>query len=294
MDRLVQDLRIAIRGLRRSPTFAVATVLILALSIGMAIAMVTTFQTILVHRLPVQAQDRVAVLWTYQVPGIEYSLPASDLPTIAHASRTMRDIAGVAHYGAYDVALIDGDRPFTLRAGVVTANYFDVLGARPVLGRFFRPEDAMPGAPTVAVLSYGEWQSQYGGSLSVIGRRLLDPQTGDRIPIIGVAPHGLDYPVGVQAWFTVDRDARLQTLAVARLANIATIDGAREEFFSLGKRLQPTFSLTGAEAESLATAVVGNVRPALLALVAAVALLLTIACVNVGTLFFVRNVIAKR
>ena len=288
MDRLVQDLRIAIRGLRRSPTFAVATVLIIGLAIGMAVAMYTTFQAILVHRLPVQDQERLVVLWTYQVPGIEYSLPASDLQTIAHASRTMRDIAGVAHYGAYDVALIDDDHPFTLRAGVVTANYFDVLGARPILGRFFRAEDAMPGAPTVVVLSYGEWQSRYGASRSVIGRQLLDPQTGDHFPIIGVGPPGLDYPVGVQGWFTARRDAGLQTLAVARLANAATIDGAREEFFSLGSRLQPTFRLTGAKAESLATGVVGNVRPALLALLAAVALLLIIACVNVGTLFFVR------
>ncbi len=79
MDRLAQDLRIALRALRRTPTFTIAVVLILGLGIGMSVAMFTTFRTILVRRLPVQDQDRIAVLWTYRVPTVEFSLPASDL-----------------------------------------------------------------------------------------------------------------------------------------------------------------------------------------------------------------------
>ena len=288
MDRFVQDLRIAIRGLRRSPTFVIATVLILGLGIGMAVAMWTTVDAVLVRRLPVEDQDRLAVLWTYQVPTVEYSVSATDLPDIQRSSRTMRSLAGVVHWGNNPAPLLDADRTIVLRFVGVTANYFDVLGVRPALGRSFRPEDAAPGAPTVVILSYRTWQSEFAGSPSVVGHRLIDPEWQQPVTIIGVAPAGLDYPAGVECLYAMPRDAKSQVFAIARLADGTTIDAARQEFFAVASRLEPAFRLTGAKAETFTTAVVGNVRPILLALSVAVAILLAIAYINVGMLLLAR------
>jgi putative ABC transport system permease protein len=290
MERLIQDLRIAIRGFRRSPTFAVATVLILGLGIGMAVAMSTTVQAILVRRLPVLDQDRLAVLWTYQVPAVEYSAPASDLPEIRRASRTISALGGVAHWGAAEYPFVDGDRTIVLRLLGVTANYFDVLGTRPVLGRLFRPEDGAPGAPQVLVLSYAAWQSEFAANPKAIGSHFIDPSSKQPMTLVGVAPAGLDYPAGVEGWYSLPRDGKAQVFAVARLAPGATLDQARQEFLARASRLEPAFSLTGAKGEPFTTAVVGNVRPILVTLAAAVALLLVIAYINVGTLFVARAV----
>jgi putative ABC transport system permease protein len=289
MERLRNDLRLAVRSLRRTPTFAIAVLVILGLGIGMAVAMFTTVTEVLVRRLPVQDQDRIAVLWTYNVPTIEMSALGSDMPAIRHAVRTMRDVAGVVHWGAVRTPLLDGDHTLVLGLAYVTANYFDVLGARPALGRLLRPEDDAPGAPPVVVLSHSLWQSQFGGSPSVIGRHLIDPWTRQSYAIVGVAPPGLDYPVGADCWKAMGTEvAGTVVLAVGRLAPGATLDAARAEFFSIVSRLQPGWKLTGATAETLTTAVVGNFRPILVAITSAVGLLLLIACVNIGTLFLVR------
>jgi putative ABC transport system permease protein len=288
MDRLVQDLRIALRGLRRSPTFAVATVLILGLGIGMAVAMFTTVHAILLRRLPVQDQDRLAVFWTYQVPTVEYAPTAVMLPDIQRASRSVHALAGIVHWGVDELPLLDGDQTVLLRGLGVTANYFDVLGVRAVLGRSLRPEDAAKGAPQVMIMSYETWQSQFGGNPSIIGRQLGDPSSRQRITIVGIAPADLDYPAGVQFWYSLPRDSYTQVLAVARLAHGATIEEARKEFFAATSRLEPEVKLTGAKGETFTRAVAGNVQPILLVLTAAVALLLAIACINVGTLFLAR------
>jgi putative ABC transport system permease protein len=289
MERLGDDLRFAVRSLRRTPTFAIAVLLILGLGIGMAVAMFTTVTTVLVRRLPVQDQDRIVVLWTYHEPTVEFSAVGTDLPAIRQASHTMRDVAGVVHWGAVRTPLLDGDHTLLPGLAYVTANYFNVLGARPALGRLLRPEDDAPGAPQVLVLSHGYWESQFGGSPSVIGRHLADPFTHKPYTIVGVAPAGLDYPVGADCWRATGSDvANIVILGVGRLAPGATLAAARGEFFSVVSRLEPGWNLTGATAETLPTAVAGNFRPILEAITGAVGLLLLIACANVGTLFLVR------
>ena len=289
MERLMDDLRFAVRNLRRTPTFAIAVLLILGLGIGMAVAMFTTVTTVLVRRLPVQDQNRIVVLWTYHDPTVEFSATGTDLPAIRQASRTMRDVAGVVHWGAVRTPFLDGDHTLVPGLAYVTANYFDVLGARPALGLLLRPEDDAPGAPQVLVLSHGYWESQFGGSPSVIGRHLTDAFTHKAYTIVGVAPVGLDYPVGADCWRATGTDtANTVVLGVGRLAPGATLAAARAEFFSIVNQLQPGWKLTGATAETLPTAVTGNFRPILVVITGAVGLLLLIACANVGTLFLVR------
>src|SRR3954471_19044829 len=101
MDRLSQDIRIALRGFRRSPSFVATAVIILALGIGMSVAMFTVFRTVLVRRLPVIDQDRVVVMWTYRAdPATDYVSGTKELSIVRKESRTMRDIAAVAHWPA--------------------------------------------------------------------------------------------------------------------------------------------------------------------------------------------------
>ena len=290
MDRLGQDLRIAMRGLMRTPSFTLAAVLVLAVGIGMAVAMFTVFDAVLVRSLPVRDEDRIVEIFTHREdPEVDFHLLREDLPKVAAESRTMRDIAGVAHWGAPGAPMLDGDRPLVVNRTTVTGNFFEVLGTRPLLGRLIAPSDEMPGAAPVLVLSHGAWRKLFGGDSGVVGRTLLEPYGRTTYEIVGVAPPGLAYPAGVEVWMPAwQPSAKLSVLGVARLAPGATVRAAQGEFLSTMRRLYPEREFEGVHAEPFAQAVVGDVRPALVVLAAAVALLLLIACANVGNLLLLR------
>src|SRR5688500_8942495 len=202
----------------------------------------------------------------------------------------MRDIAGVAHWGAASSPYLDGDRSFVLNRAVVTGNFFDVLGARAVLGRLLRASDEGPGAAPVMVLSHATWRREFAGDTSVIGRRLVDAFGRTSYEIVGVAPPGLDYPAGAGLWIPPwQPSTNLSVIAVARLAPDVSLQAARTEFFGTMRRLFPDREFDGAHVETFTQAVVGDVRPILVVLSAAVGLLLLIACVNVGNLLLLRT-----
>jgi hypothetical protein len=139
---------------------------------------------------------------------VEFAAGTKELATIRHDSRTMRDIAGVAHWPAAGAPWLDGDRPITLGKSLVTGNFFDVLGVKPALGRLLRPSDDDVGQFTldgshsskVIVLSYGAWKNKFGGDSAVLGRHLIEPYTRVEYTVVGVAPPGLNYPAGVEFW----------------------------------------------------------------------------------------------
>ncbi|HEY9227050.1 MAG TPA: ABC transporter permease, partial [Gemmatimonadaceae bacterium] len=208
MNRLAHDWRLALRGFRRSPALFATAVVILALGIGMSVAMFTTFRTVLVRELPVADQDRVAVMWTYRDAGTELTMGAKDLDIVRRESQTMRDVAAVAHYPAYPSTLINGDQPIVLNTAMVTGNFFDVLGARPVLGRLLRSSDDDTGpfrsdganASRTLVLSHKAWRQKFGGDSAIVGKRLVSAVFNWEYTVVGVAPPGLDYPSGVEFW----------------------------------------------------------------------------------------------
>ena len=288
MIRLVADIRIALRGLRRTPVVAVSAILILGVAIGMTTAMVSVFRAVLVRPLPVQNQDRLVVLWTYRDPGVEFGTTTTDLPQFRATTRMLGQVAGVAHWPSTSFPFVDGDRSLLLNRSVVTGNYFDVLGAGPLLGRMLRPDDEAAGAPHVLVLSYRAWRDKFGGDSSVVGRRLIEPYEQVPYTVVGVAPPGLDYPTGADFWMPAWPGGNIAVITVARLANGATAAQARSEFLAIMRRLGPEKHLAGATVTPLATAVGGNAHPVLLMLTAAVLLLLLVACVNVGNLLLLR------
>lgn len=299
MDRIRQDLRLALRGFRRTPGFVATAVIILALGIGMSVAMFTLFRTVLARQLPVVDQDRAVVMWTYGAdPTADVVTGTKDLSVVRQESRTMTAIAAVAHWPATSSPFEYGQSSIELKRGMVTGNFFEVLGVRPALGRLFNSGDdepdgaflAAPGTAHALVLSYGAWRAKFGGDSSIIGRHLIEPLLRTDYRIIGVAPPGFDYPAGADYWIPMwaGWQSGVSAFAVARLAPGATPASARDEYLAIEQRLEPAIGLRGAHVATFAETVLGNVRPVLVLLTAATALLLLIACLNVGNLLLLR------
>jgi putative ABC transport system permease protein len=297
LDRLRRDLSYTTRTLRRAPAFTITVVLILGLAIGMSSAMFAAYEQVLLQRLPVAQQDGVV-----ELSGIAGGA-ASEVPINPAMMQRFRDhstatraVAGLAHWRAVGEALTDGDRRLTLQEAVVTDGFFSVLGANPALGRLFRKGDMVQwganttGAGVPAVLSHGAWMRAFAGDSSVIGRQLRSPKMSWTMKVVGVAPPGLDYPRGVDLWLAAEYES---IDAVARLAPGATAESARQEFQAFLSRdpyvlgYDPSGSLR-AQVHTIDQMIVGDARAPLVALSAAVALLLVLACANVGNLALVR------
>ncbi len=296
MTDFIRSIRIALRGLGRTPAFTVAAVTILGLGIGTAVAVFAVFRAVLYQRIPVPNPDGVVVMSTYRDPSVEWGLIKSDLKIIKQQSRTMRDVGGYAHWGTSEGPLVDGDRTLTLGRVVVSGSFFDVLGARPAAGRLLKPQDDVVGAAPALVISYKNWQQWFGGDPKVVGHHLYEPYSQLTYTIVGVAPPGLDFPTGAGYWLPWPSpdtgNTGFSAIAVARLARGATPSAAASELVSIIDRtpipFRPANSITGAKVVPFTRAMVGDARPALIALSAAVILLLVIACVNVGGLLLLR------
>ena len=298
MSTLWNELRLAVRTLSRSPAFAVTAVLILGIGIGMAVAMFTVFRAVLVRRLPVVDQDRLVVLWTTVENGVEQGGVKPSIAAFGRESRTVKAIAGVSHWGSSPLPLIDGERTIVLNQALVNGNFFNVLGARPALGRLLTTDDELggkfqpdtyKGLEHAIVISYATWLKEFGGDSSVIGHRLLDAYSRWTYTIVGVAPPGLDYPAGTEDWLPIGKDATdVGIVALARLRPGVSLSAARFEYQTVLQRLTPDFHVSGAVARTLPDQVLGNVRPALVILIAAVGLLLLVACVDVANLLLLR------
>jgi predicted permease len=296
-DTARRDLSFTARSLRRAPTFSVTVVLILALAIGMSSAMFTVFRAVLLERLPVVQQDRIV-----ELSGLgggaasEIPITPAQLRRFADHSHTVQSAAGLAHWRVILESLADGDRRLSLNEAVVTDNFFNVLGARPALGRLFHKGDAVPwgstafGAGVPVVLSHSVWMRDFSGDESVIGRTLRLPKMSWGLMVVGVAPPGLDYPRGAEFWVASDYGS---LDVVGRLAPTATPETARQEFQSFLAHDPDEIGYSAANAlrgqvHTLTQMVSGSARAALIALTAAVTLLLLLACTNVGNLLLLR------
>src|SRR3954466_1429720 len=242
IHRFRSDLRVAIRSLARSPALAVTATAILAVGIGMAIAMSTIVRTVIVQRLPVQNQEQLLVLRAF-VGKNELWLPTEDRKAFLRETRTLRDVAGVGELQIASPNII-GDATYSLRSAAVSGNFSELLGARPALGRLISSADDAVGLRHAVVLSYRAWRGKFGGDSSVIGKRNGDPWDPDshvgEYVIVGVAPPGLDFPAGVDNWYTYEGDARAGPasagITVGRLAPGATAGAARAEWLAFRER----------------------------------------------------------
>src|SRR5262249_51472163 len=154
LDVVIRSIRIALRGLGRTPAFTAAALTILGLGIGTAVAMFTVFRAVVYQRIPVPSPDRVAVISTYKDPAVEFGLVKSDIKVIRRQARTIREIGGYAHWGTSQGPLVDGDRTLTLGRVVIVGAFFEALGARAAVGRLLTADDDVLGAAPALVISY--------------------------------------------------------------------------------------------------------------------------------------------
>ena len=298
IERTWQDIRFALRNFRRTPTFVVTAVAILALGIGTTSAVFSIATSVLIRDLPIRDQNRVIALWATGTGA------ASEVPTMLdryerfrRTTGTLSAVAGIAHYGSSMSPLQDETAALHARESLVTGNFFDVLGAHAVIGRLLRSDDDVPGSLPVMVISETFWRSSFGGDRRVIGRRLRILNREITAVVVGVAPAGLEYPTGTDYWIPIAPTKYSAIDLVARLAPAATIRSARAEFLAFienDTRAHPndagarSLLATGAEARPLPELIVGPVRQPIVILSIAVGGLLLIACVNVGNLLLVR------
>lgn len=298
---LGEDLRFAVRTLRRAPGWVAGVVLTLGLGIGLATAVFTIADALLLRPLPVRQQDRVAVMWGITRDGRtdHFPLLLADAREFQRRTRTLERAEFFSYGGAMAVDVNLGGGIARMRRSLVSGGYFDLLGTRPVLGRALRPNDDATGAVPVAVLSYAGWQRFFGGATDVIGRQLALHELGVTYTIAGVMPLGLDYPRGVDFWAAVipssgplgDQPIYAELNVIGRLRLGASLGDARAELTSFFERRETAGSrwrLRGV-ARPLADDVVGSVGPAVLAFAAAAGLLLLITCINVSNLLIVRG-----
>ncbi|PYP19365.1 MAG: hypothetical protein DMD54_02930 [Gemmatimonadetes bacterium] len=295
---MLEELRYAFRILTRAPGFAVTALLTLALGIGLATAVFTVAHTLLLRRLPVDDQDRLVVLWG-EAPdrAFNYSLGLDDAREFARRVRSVERVAFFSYYGAVPKPIRDGDQISRLSRTAVSGEFFEVLGARPVVGRALRAADDVSGAAPVAVLSYGIWQRRFGGDRTIVGRQLLTYDDGMSYTIIGVMPQGLAYPRGTDFWTPVVPSSLPKDLyVIGRLAPGASATNARDEltaFFSRAEASPWQRNLRGV-VHTLPRLVLGDTKPALIVFASAAALLLLITCINVANLLLVRGLARVR
>ena len=302
---MLRDVRHALRSLSRTPGFALTAILTLALGIGLATAVFTVADALLLRRLPVRDQDRLVVLWG-QAPdrGFDYPLRLDEAREFARRTRSLAPVAFFAREGAWPTPIRDGERISRLRRALVSGEFFDALGAQPVLGRALHAADDVIGAAPVLVLSYGAWQRQFGGDPEVLGRQIVMHGNGVAYTIVGVMPQGLDYPRGADMWAPLV-PARTRSGTDSTVADVEVIGRLRPGAIAAHARDELTAFLRRAEAspwqrdwhgvaQTLPRLVLGETHPALIAFAAAAGLLLLITCINVANLLLVRGLARVR
>jgi predicted permease len=303
---LWQDLKYAVRSLRRAPGFTVVVLLTLALGIGATTAMFSVVRGILLRPLPYPNAEQVVRL-TPGGPGKEHGtlspLEMNDWSTDLTA------FSAVGGFRQWETGSVYGDapEPIYVKNVHVTAGFFPALGTRAELGRTFQPSDTVQGANHVAVVSHGFWQRQLGGDPQAIGRSIrLD---GEPFTVLGVMPPDFNFPSPEAAvWLPTSllgpddvgegRAARWMDV-VARTKPGVTPAQARADVEKLEARLAEAFpesnaGWTTADVQLVRDSIVGPVRRGLLVLFGAVGLVLLVVCVNVANLMLVRGSARER
>ncbi|QNI30805.1 ABC transporter permease [Alloacidobacterium dinghuense] len=302
MQSFLQDLRYALRQLRKTPGFGATVIATLALSIGITAAVFSVLYAMLIRPLPYQDTDRIVALETRSPEG--YTQPAA-YPEYQDWRRMSHGFSALAGYSGYGSVNFEGPTgPIALHVVKGTDNFFDVFGVNPILGRTFAPGEDEDGKNDVVVLSYETWQQLFGGRNDVIGEKVkLD---GNAYTVIGVMPAGFRFPIGkVNAIYTPLHMVKQQREGrgshwmptVGRLRAGVSLSQAQADlsqvFDDLGRQYPDTKGRK-VKLTDLETFVLGKSDSSLKLLLYAVMALLLIGCVNVAGLMLARGVKRER
>ena len=302
-----QDAGFALRMMRKSPGFTVAAILTLGLGIGANSAIFSVVNAVLLKPLPYERGDRLVVL-RQRMGTMDQRFSASDTNDYRRQSRSLD---GLVEYHNMNFILLGRSEPERVETGVVSWNYFDVFGVKPLFGRTFRPEDEQPGAPAVLMLSYEYWIKSFGGDPTVVNKTF---SMNDRVhTVIGVLPPVPQYPD--------ENDVYMPTTACPFRSRPSTVANRQARMVQVFGRMKPGMSVSQAQADLSGVAtnlqraypkdyaegndysvrpslleeeLTQNARPTMLVLLAAAGFVLLIACGNVANLNLSRMVRRER
>ena len=297
---LKADCGYALRMMRKNPGFTLIAILTLALGIGANTAIFSVVHAVLLRPLPYPDGHQLIFLRQQQK-----KMGIDDISFSAHEMQDYREqnhtLSGLVEFHAMSFILYGHGDPDRVRTGVVSWNYFDLFGIKPVLGRTFLPKDDEPGAPAVLLLSYEYWKNSFGSDPDIVGKNF---EMNDKVhTVVGVLPPVPQYPNENDVYmpttacpfrsskrFIENRDSRL-VKAFGRLAPGVTLQQAQAEMSTIAMRLQAAYPKSypenvgyAAATTALQSELTQGARPTLLLLLAAAAFVLLIACANVANL----------
>ena len=312
-DALVQDVKFGIRTLRRSPAYTLAAVLILALGIGANTAMFSVIDGVLLKPLPFRDGHELTLIQQSAPQASVQNLGVS-IPELFDYRARLRSMRDLVEHHSMSFTLLNQGEPDRVDTGVVSANFFDVLGIKPLHGRTFIDTDDDLGAEAVLVLSHGYWQEKFAGDPKVVGRTV---EMNDRIhTIVGVLPAYPQYPREENVYmptsacpFRADQERQMHRnhrafgglQVFGRLTPGVTEEAATSEIAAVAATFDKSFPANytrlkevRGNARVLQDALVVQARPMLYALGGATALVLLLACANVANLALARTVRRNR
>ncbi|HEY4131188.1 MAG TPA: ABC transporter permease [Gemmatimonadaceae bacterium] len=286
---LRQDIALAIRQSIRQPAFTLLALLTFALGIGANTAVFSVVRHVLLRPLPFKDPGALAAIWP------TWTISNAELAYMQHNTQSFEEVA--AFSPGWGIAMTGGGEPRQLDAARVSANFFQTLGVRPMLGRPFLPGENDVGRWDVAIISQALWRDQFGSDPAILDR--VVNMDGNATRIIGVMPGGFElFQAGVDAWLPLQMDPASPSypgqvaLGFGRLALGATFAGATRELALLAPRIRDAYGYAEDYAKNVSVvglqqSIVGETRQTLFVLLGAVGLLVLIAVANVGSLLLV-------
>jgi putative ABC transport system permease protein len=304
LSDLWQDMRYAVRMLRKNPGFAAVVIVTLALGIGANSAIFSFVNAVILNPLPFPDSDRLVVITETMTSGDEMTVSLLNFRDWQTRSRSFEELGGVC-FVTFNLSGVD--TPQRLVGQAVTLNYFSILGVQPQLGRIFTPDEDKYGATPTALISDSLWRNTFGADPNILGRS-LNLGTGN-FTVIGVMPPRFQYITKTDIWAPLsgwlkpdspwfDRGNHMGLAALGKLKKGISVNQAESEMRQIAAQLEQEYpasnSGSGAFTRSLQTLVVHEVRSTLLVLMGAVGFVLLIACVNVANLSLARSLVRQQ
>ena len=290
------DIRYALRNLLRRPTFTLIAVVTLALGIGANTAIFSAINALLLRPLPFPELDRVVAVWD-KLPsrGVMHNEVAVANYLDWKSQTQSFDQLGL--YRWWNANLTGIDPPERIQGFLVTANFLNVTGIKPIMGRDFSPEENQPGKDQVAIITHSLWQRRFGGDPNILNKKITINSVVRTV--IGVMPERFNYPKGAEVYAPLQMTPELMKnrgshgyYVIGRLKSGASIEGAQAEIDNISARLEQQFPETnkgwGATVFPIVADTVRMYDTALWVMMAAVGFVLLIACANVANLMLAR------